>query len=305
MITWEKMTQNQKDRYLKFKEFYNQETIEKLGSLLFQYEMETMNSSYYDSYQTIVEKTAKLLKELHTDNPLLASIAFEYLLWGGYFSTNETLKYTLSDRINNLTVPGADIMRGKSVCLNNADMLADILTKMGEQAYPIACYIPKNFKLDKIEKPNIERQVEKKVSLGYKIAAASISLLMRRIGNHAVTFIKSNDTFYVSDPTNLVFANVTDFLKMKYVGTEAEIELKPWLSLIIGDMPEYEFTHFFLEAMVLSDKPVLTKDLVDRANNVVIELYRNNEPLLRDFHDDITTDIEIVSKSLKKEKNKQ
>ncbi len=305
MLKVEELTEEQKSRYKKFLNFYTDDMVDTLSLLFDKYRINTQKEEYYISYQNIIRTIASLMKEIGTDNPLLACIVFEYLLWNGYLSEDKELIYSLSNRINNLIVPGAGIMRGKSVCLNNASMLADIIRKLGYEAYSLCCTIPKGFSFKGIPRPNIERKRDTEVSLSYKIASKAVSIIgMGKIGNHAVTMIKDNNLIYISDPTNLAFANFSDFLRFKYIGNDGEISAKPWLSLTSGEMPPEVFKLIFGESFLKIDEPKFNKSLIEKANTTTLELCQENTKLFDDFHDSITPDILTVSKTLKKEKNK-
>ncbi len=104
MLKVEDLNKNQKDRYKKFINFYSDDMLETFTSIMDKYRSNTESQDYYVAYQSIIKATSSLMKELGVDNPLLTSVAFEYLLWNGYFSEDKELMYSLSNRVNNLII---------------------------------------------------------------------------------------------------------------------------------------------------------------------------------------------------------
>lgn len=300
MLTIEQMTEEQKKKYEKFKNFYSPNMI-KTYSQAFQKHREIASSElYYRAYLNIVKKTAQLIKECGINDPLCASVIYEYLLWNGYLSKDHNLVYSISNRMNNIAVTGADVVRGKSVCLNNADMLASILREMGLEAYLLGCKVNPKTPANLEYKPDINRQIEKEISMKNRILDGIAKVTpLKNIGNHAVTLFKFESMYFISDPTTLAFANFNDFLKARYVGSSLEIDIKPWLLLMVGKVPKEDFYRIILETYIKSDKQPLTVSMIKVLYEEVIEYCKRNQSLLDDFHNESLEDIDIVCKTLK------
>lgn len=300
----EEMTKEQARKYKKFIEFYSDDIIHMYSQLLKEHRESVKEKEYYQAYLNIVKKTARLIKELGIKDPFCASIVFQYLLWKGYLSKDRRLVYSISDRMNNIAITGADIMRGKSVCLNNADMQTRVLREMELEAYLLGCKVDPKATSHFEYKPDIERQIEKtkwKEQLIQKIIGATS---LKNIGNHAVTLFQFKSLYLISDPTSLAFANFSDFLKARYVGSTLEMEIKPWLSLALGEVPEKEFRTIITETFAGSDTQLLTVPIVKGFYEETMELCRKNHFLLDDFHDENIPDIEVICKTLKPVKAK-
>lgn len=305
MRTTDQMTEEQLKKYERFMDFYSDDMIKAYSQVFKKHRESVEDKEYYQAYLNIVKKTARVIKELGIEDPLCASIIFQYLLWKGYLSKDKNLVYSISDRMNNIAITGADIMRGRSVCLNNADMHASVLREMGIEAYLLGCNVdtktPANFEY----KPDIKRQIEEKVKLSDKLLGKIVGATpLRNIGNHAVTLFKFESVYFISDPTSLAFANFSDFLKARYVGSALEMDIKPWLLLMLGKVPEEDFRTIIRETYVRSDKQLLTVPVVKSLYEGSIDLCKKNHFLLDDFHDDNITDIDIICKTLKPVKPK-
>lgn len=301
MITADTITEEQIEKYKNFFKFYTDTMLDLYSSSLSKRRDKVKNEVYYDSYFKIVNKTANLMKELNISDPFSATVIFEYLLWNGYLSKNKKLIYGISGRINNIVLTGADIMLGKSVCLNNADMLSDVLNAMGFESYIMGCSFVENVKVSFEYKPNIERKRESKVVFGDKLLAKFVSVTpLKKIGNHAVVLFKFKDRYFMGDPTNLAFLNFVDFLKGEYIGSDLQLDLKPWQMLILDGIEAEKFKEIIVKTFFLSDEQVVDLDMVRNVSNYSLNLCKKNLSLLNDFHDDNIKDINIVCKTLKK-----
>jgi len=299
MVTLNNMTEQQKNKIEKFLNFYSENNVKIFSNVSTQEKEIIKNEVFYHSYLSIVKKTANLIKELGVNDPFHATVIFEYLLWNGYLSKNKNLIYSISNRICNIALPGADIMRGKSVCLNNAAMLSDILNDMGIEAYTIGANVKEN-EANLKYKPNIERIINNEVELKDKLLAKLVSITpLKNAGNHAVTLFKAEGKYFLGDPTGLAFSNFTDFLKAKYVGSNLEIDIKPWVMLISKTLETDEFHKIIVATFLLSDEQTLTVENVKDFSETAMDLCYRNSSLLDDFHDDNVNDINTVAKTLK------
>lgn len=305
MRTAESMTIEEKEQISKFIDFYSEKNIELFSRVFTEKRKAIQEEDYYQAYNRIITKIAKLFKEIGTMDPLTSSAVFEYMMWNGYFSDNHSLIYSESGRINNIVIPGADVIRGKSVCLNNASMETDVLRKMNFDAHIIGCKINPKAELNLEYKPNIERQiVHNKSILGKIISFIGAITPLKRIGNHAVTLIRTEDQYIVSDPTSLAYCNITDFLSISFVGSEVKAELKPLLTLVLEEISKEELEDIAVGSFVTSDNPLLTSKVVKAVYDNGIYVCKRNESLLDDFHTEIQPDIDIISKKLTKKINK-
>lgn len=282
-----------------FFKFYNEDYIKILIESRYKALSKNKNitSEYY--YYNIIKKTKELLREINLLSPVEISVIYEYLLWNGYFSKEKNLVYSVSNRKNLFGILGADIMRGKSVCLNNASMLTDLLNECDIEAYSIGC-MARSFKNTKLEyQPDIKRNIVNS-SIKDMITQQIVHMLhFDKIGNHAVTCFKNGETYSVCDPTSLAFLNFNDMRKMKYVGSNLEIIFKPWIMIILNDINNYDkFLEILITLYLNSNLELLKVDDIRNTSEKVLDFCKSNASLLNDFHSEIYKDIDGVCKAL-------
>ncbi len=301
MHRFKELPQEEQEKIIEFGRKYNETTISFYTELFKEFQKDAVGQPYYRAYLNIVKNTARLMRELGSKDAVSASIIFEYLLWNGYLSKDRQLIYCESGRINNLAVSGADIMRGKSVCLNNAEMLTRVLDEMGLDATLIGCRVvpPKNAKREYT--PPIKREVIKEKHgllhrmIGYPITKA--------IGNHAVTLCGVGNAYCISDPTSLAFASITDFQKATYIGMAGlDMELKPQLMFALNEGNKKECVETMIKTALLTDRQPLNLEKVKFLYEGIVEGVDRQKHLLDDFHDSNREDIDVVCKTLKSKK---
>lgn len=303
MVTLENMTEEQKNKRNYFYDFYFPDAVIMFSEFLNEQREAVKKMEFYQYYENIIEKSARLLREIGATDPLTASATIQYLLWNGYFSKDKSLVYSESKRVNNFVATGADVVRGRSVCLNNADFEATILRRLGKEAFIIGARVNPKQKIEFEYRPNIVRNVDEKVSLWQKLFIKLVEFTpLRRIGNHAVTLIKTDGQYVISDPTALAYANITDFMKATYVGSTGSMDLKPWLMLLLDGVDIEKFKEIVETSFANSDREVLNARLVKQVYDNGIYLCQKNKTLIDDFHEEIEPDIEEVSRTLAKVK---
>ena len=282
MITKNDITKIDARRYKKFINKFNKYEIylaqcDRLYDLC-----NNETKEFYQPYLNIIKNTTVLLKELHLDNPLDASKTYEYLLWNGYFSQNKHFTYNDDTFINPL-VPGTDIMLGKAVCLNNAEMLTRVLQELNIESYLIGAYY-------NIPKQNLKEK--NNTTLKDKALAYMDELKIKNIlyGNHALTLIKNNNKFFLDDPTGQLVLNF-------------EMKINPWLFITNNDNITYNKTkEIILTTYKYSNEEIITEQYLLTSFYKVNTILRENKNLLNDFYGENKKDIDIICKTLKKEK---
>lgn len=190
-------------------------------------------------------------------------------------------------------------MRGKSVCLNNACMLSDVLRELGYKAYTFGCQVKTTATTTELEyRPDIKRNVADP-TLKEKIMS-HISSGISTLGNHAGTLIDLENNLVLADPTSLAFLNLNDFLKAKYVGSNLETKLKPWISLVLENISKTELDSIVYRTIILSDKKLLSTKLVIDIGEVSLDICKKHQDILEDFHEESKKDINTVCKTIKK-----
>lgn len=286
----------QKVKYDKFMDFYSDAMINMYSDLLNERFKVNEKLSFYHAYKNIIKKTAKLINELGINDPFHASVIFEYLLWNGYFSKDNSLVYNLNNRKCNIAALGADIMLGNSVCLNNSDMLTKVLNEMGINSYTVAgslkhCEGNLEYTLD--IKRNIAFIEPNMLNIIDKIKAL---IFQKYVGNHAITMFEYDGNYSLIDPTGLAFLNFNGFLNAKYVGSDFDFIIKPYVSLILKYIPKENFKEIIIKTY--NQNSNLTVDFVKEISEESLEICRNNSNLLADFHTENLNDIDVVCKTL-------
>ena len=297
------MSKEDMKKIKKFKKFYNSKLMESLSNAVGNNVDAVMSTDAYKNYLEILKKVAILSKELQLNNSFEVTLLFEYLLWRGYLSKDKQLVYSLSGKVNNPFLIGADIMRGKSVCINNAGMLRDILKQLGKEAYLLGCKcVDTDEKMDFGYYLDLETQsVIDRSNETLKKESFFERKIIDTIGNHAVTLFRENGNYYLSDPTNLLFFNNVDFLKAKCVGGNLELELKIFTTFLYEKLSHEEISNIidFVCGYKCNDNELTLGYVKDISENT-LALCKNNSILLNDFYDDIKYDIDLVCKTLKK-----
>ena len=261
------------------------------------------NQTYNVAYRNIIDETSKFIKnEFGITDSMATSVIFEYMLWNVYFSKHNCYVFSQKGRVNNRNNYGADIMRGRGVCLNIAWMLNDLLNNAGISSYFAACKLKKTEE-EFFESVDIQRNIEMKNSLLNIIAQKTIlNIITEKLGNHAVVLVEKDDDLFIVDPTNLLFLKFTDFLTSNELNRTIECILKPFVTLVATGMNPEELLNILLKTDDVKNKnsEYLWKDNIEELYEKNIDLCEKNIPLLKDFHNQIYDDIDVVCKTLKK-----
>lgn len=299
-----KYTKEQMEEYKNIVSFYK--NLGSIFKMVYDHAYEcSKDKDYYKSYHEIIKRVADLCDKLSSaSQPLLVSIIYEYLLWGGYLSKDHRYAYDTSNRVNNFACAGADIMRGHGVCLNNADMLTKIYQELGYEAYSIGVSVNKSVKKLKIWNPDIERCIDHNSRFFNFI---SLSGLIKKIGNHEITIVK-NEVLELYDPTKMSVLKPTDVLKASYIGTNCNLDLKIWSMITSSGLLEDEnhtevtdVTNLLFAQGVTNINALPPLDEYKDTCTRILSCLKRIEPLLNDLYEKNKKDIDIVTRSLTNE----
>ena len=265
--------------------------------------------TYLNAYKEIISKTADLLKYIKMDNAFDASLIFQYLLWNGYFSKDKNFKYSKDNRFNALDAFGADIMRGYSVCLNNSDMLTRVLNSLDIPSR-ILCCSTNELKLpndNRILKPN-DNQFVKHID---NSSPWENFLINHIIGNHAIVVFNHEDLDYVIDPTNCYFIKPSGYKKLKFFNTDNILKIKKRTSVLLNSLSnpleersaiskdlDHILLNLFMQSKSKSSK--INKEFLADIYYKAIKSYATNIELFKDFHTEITPQIDTICKTLRR-----
>ncbi len=293
------------NKYTKLKIFYNSTIGESLFKANMIKEEKIKKLDIYESYMSIVKDTCKLIKELGIKDPYNASAIFDYLLWNGYLSKDKTLKYSISNRTNLNYLAGTDIMTGRSVCINNADMLSRVLNELGYESFIFVCRPNETEeKKNTTYKPNIKRKKDNITETEESNIRKFLLKLpfFNKIGTHAITIFNFCNNYSFHDPTNIDFLNAQKDFEVKFVCSDLSFQLNPFDTSIINNVTKECFMKSFESLYNNSNQLKLDKMFVEKTFDYSILKCIINSSLLNDFYEEITPKINETCKRLEKYK---
>lgn len=273
-----------------------------------------LNKPYIIAYKNIVDKTASFLNsELLVEDPITASIIFEYLLWNGYFSNEHFYQFRMDERINDFSSFAADIMSGKGVCLNNAVMLCDVLKQMDYNVCSSICYVHQNEEIPKDNSniPPIERNVYKGTTLLEKLNNKKNILVYQllkpvstRFGNHVIVLNEYNGKVFAIDPTNLCFMTYKDEDVLTSLNGVVDFDLKKPFSYILNSDSIDKVNDLYNKINNKKNSSIdfLSYNFISNYYLEQINYCESKKDLLEDFHQECKSDINTVYKTLTKHK---
>lgn len=142
----------------------------------------------------ILKNIRKIIKELNPENIHELFYIYCYLLMKGYFSKDKYYEYSDIDEnleIDEVTFNEFKIYSGKGVCRHSATQLNKILKTLD---------INSNFIGLNLQKINTENLMDFTPNIGecLKTSSNNIDKL-----NHAAVYVKTKESNYIIDPTNL------------------------------------------------------------------------------------------------------
>lgn len=263
----------------------------------------------YKAYLNIIKKTGILIKDLNIYDPFTTSLVFEYLLWNGFFSKNQQLKYDQNCQIYEPFLFGANIMLGKSVCLQNSTMLADLLTSLNYQSGLVIGYlnIDKNIPLSYTFPIRNQRTLlNSNVSNNFKVSPKLTYIDLKKkitqyfIGDHAITAFKFKDYYFLIDPTNNVFFYHYKPFKIKDLSGSLTMNIKVQSNFNFNSECEHwnnqelELLHQFLSYENDNNYWNISKEDIKELNTSCLYFCYAKEEIFKDFHQTLTEDIETI-----------
>lgn len=176
------------------------------------HETEKQYDDAISNYEQMVEETAQFLKEKNYTVEECFQI-YTKLLWEGYFSTNWTYRYQENENQKFTGYYGMQIATGIGDCKNNEDLFYKIMTQLGYETYSIVTIDP-----------------------------TSNNFWDWIFGNHVITVIKVDSTYYYLDTTNMCcYQNKGIHLE----NGNQEIIIHPIASYLYGEYSVKEIFQFF------------------------------------------------------------
>lgn len=232
----------------------------------------------------IIEKEVKLSQELNINDALSCCNLYTYLLFGGVFSEDGT--FHLEERGNKY--PAEMIMLGCGDSYAVSDMLEMFLTKMEFENYS----------------PEVLLDYEKlKIDYEPKLIKHKISypMIQGALYHHPVNLVlnKDNNSHFVYDASLSALLSVKNNKKLQLVNGKGSMNLSYPLSNVFDsgtfDMKE---TPNFLT--LVSKMKGVSKEVFIQTFEENINTFKKNKNLIREFKDDIESDVLGVCKSMKK-----
>ncbi len=295
MRTFDNSSLYQREKFMIFNNLYTDKLMK-----TFQEEVKTevekgKNKPFYRAYLNIIKRTADLFKQLAIDDALVKCCFFNHLLWSGFFSKNHQISYQEEGRISNFSALGADIMLGKTACLNNSDMLCRLLRATGTESFIIACDV-----FD--DSFNYNNSVNNSCLSSFSPTKESFiskqANSMTSIGSHVLSLFAYQDSYYLADSTNMTFLNITDLLEATYIGNDIVVSLKPRLTLNIEDVDCHYFKDLIKETFIMSNQNYLSASTIYNKINTSTNLITHNISTILNTMCENEKDIDIVCQTL-------
>lgn len=243
------------------------------------------------SLQKVLENYKLLAQTLGIDNALDLSHLFTYMLWNGYYSVTKNHCYSSKNRLLLMDLYSFDIIKGRGVCLEYADLLNWYLTICNKNSSAILCKVQKETKSN--YKPEINRAIED-FSLIHKVIMILAKGFIRRAGNHAVVLIEEDDKIFAYDPTNLFVLNMIDSEHMKLINGTGQFDIKIFSSFLM--LSDFDQKHI-LEKMLSSEiTPAFTRKEIIFSFENMMERIKDNIHLLDDAYENIHSYLEIIDR---------
>lgn len=227
-----------------------------------------------EEFEKIIQKAAKLNKELKIDSSLQSCNLFSYLLWNGYFSKDKTFRYQDFDIINERA---KNVMLGYGCCRNIASLLSYYLYENNIQTEKIYTYFnPKRISIT--DEPKINRKVilEKSEEKEKKVF-------------HVSNLVKDDEKCYVYDATNLCISRLKND-KIKMINGRGCQNINFDLLMSQRNVEKYK---------ELSKKTYIKKEEFIKQFEDDIIFFKENENLLDAFYSDINEEIINVGNKIK------
>ncbi len=275
--------------YEKFKEIYNTITIKRYHNSYNEINTDISKDKRYlrDSYNTIIERTAKFISLNGFNDVVSRTTAIEYLLWNGYLSYNQNFVFdTDTKKYNYKDLYGLDVILGRGFSLNIASLQRDVFRTLGYDSHIITSQM--NDIVDVIYRPNITRNMSDIVNTKNKdIHNNNHGLNFKSTGNHVLTLVGDENCNMIVDPTNLemyYFGEVLD-IKNYFTQYEKKDTLVPHSLLFLEKMQKEDFYKKLRQIICqIDDKeivnqmkrkiPVVSQATIDKLDNMKEELIR-------------------------------
>jgi len=198
------------------------------------------NFNAMHQYKEVIDDFSNFLSENGLSNPKVIFDCFNYALWNGNLSDNHELNYSLNRKIF-LKNHGVGCIRGESVCLNNASMLADIFKHLGYKAYVITCYV-EDFSITPIgSNEEIKRNVKEEANTKLQETLLNITKPFQYIfGNHAITCVEYENEFYYYDPTNLIYLGKSNVYNLNIINGTGKYSIRYLSSSLFNGILSFE-----------------------------------------------------------------
>lgn len=255
-----------------------------------------------ENYYNVLHTYSELASHLNITNPLDLCIYITYLLWNGYFSVTGEHAYQELDNTSIRGLQALDVMTGKGVCLNYADLLNDFLHMKGINSSIILCKFPRKKEEYKIQyKPQIKKHGNRNEEK--QIIKPVHNFIEKQIGNHAVNLIRDGEKMYIFDITNTALLRILDKGYANIINGYGNFELKMLSSMNLLSDCDYDnlFEQIILEQEI--DESYTKKEYKSSCKKIV-ELLNNNREILLESYNFIYADLKVISDTINK-RNKQ
>lgn len=182
-------------------------------------------------YNELIDNYVKFNKEFNLEHPIEIYQLYNYMLHNGYLSKNGKFKFGESDVKDIWSLLGVNVVTGKAVCRNIANMLNDTYNKMNINAYTYSCYLDSNailfdtlkFNISTLEimlentSDNNERKEIENLILAQKKLLRNYKPPLIKNANHLINIASKDGICYITDSTNQTILKKEDDKEYKNV----------------------------------------------------------------------------------------
>lgn len=277
-------------------------------------------------YSKIIENYSKFLDELELSNPVSISSMFSNMVEDGYLSVDKTFNFDRRKVYDYSRFGGVNIINGHGVCRHYASLLTDILNNRNIEAINLGvCFPDYKFSIELLDdktlgqsreeiyktvrnffiNPDDCRQLmqvfdqfrsecDKGISVGIS-EEKDKNIILRMLGNHAITFAYQDGLGYYLDPTiGRIYTRNLDSFSLCDDSVKC-IPIKLPLSGLINGINHSDPFYRHL----LSNPPSLERGEINELIISSDKLYRDNIDMCESFYEDNKDYYKEVAENLK------
>lgn len=277
-------------------------------------------------YQEFLNNYNKLNKIFDLNDPVQIHTMFNYLLYKGYLSKDKKFQFSSENARDIDVLSGTNVIAGKAVCRHISAMLTDILNNYGIESHRLGVYskdyninikILEQLKYTKEELINwvrthitdentydfvmriIEELVDNRnqhIEISYEMEDNK-NPLVRKAGNHAITFALKDGKSYFLDPTQTRIYRMSETDKGILYDDECDnIPIRLTSSIVLNNSKDYRR----LREHLLKQYPSISREQENAMVKQTLNICDTNMDIFEQFYSDNSELYDDISSKLLK-----